>query len=109
VRATSVSYIDAEGQLVKRVGSSTADRMITQLMRADISPCEELSVGDFYSFAVVAQAAQRVASGDCPNFSRICHCDVRGELVPCLIQVEPYFTEQTLAGAKVTCLNVVAA
>jgi hypothetical protein len=29
--------------------------------------------------------------------------------VPCLIQVEPYFTEQTLAGAKVTCLNVVTA
>jgi hypothetical protein len=107
VRATSVSYIDAEGQLVKRVGSSTADRMIAQLMKADASPCEELSVGDFYCFAVVAQAAQSVANGACETFSRICHCSVHGELVPCLIQVEPYFTEQTLAGAKVTCLNVV--
>lgn len=78
-------------------------------MRDDTTPAAELSVPDFYSFAVTAQAARMVANGRTKEFSRICHCSVKGERLPYLIQVEPYFDEKMLAGAKVTCLNVVAA
>lgn len=107
VNTTSISYINTAGQLVLRHGSSTADDLIAQLLKEDDSPSRELSARDFYSFAVVAQAAPKVANGDIEAFSRICHCSVQGELVPCLIQVEPFFAEQALAGVKVTCLNVI--
>jgi hypothetical protein len=109
VCTSSVSYIGAGGQLVKRLGSSTADSLLTQLLQDDASPASKLSVPDFYSFAVAAQATLMVANGSSEPFSRICHCSDRGKRVSCLIQVEPYFFAQRHAGAKVTCLNVVAA
>ncbi|KWA84059.1 hypothetical protein WL29_22085 [Burkholderia ubonensis] len=100
---SSVTFFDPMGRLIQKLGDCHADGCIVNQLVLGEKACPALPSRALYAFATVAQGVLEVSQGIHPSFSRRSPCQNLGEERPCLVQVEPYFAGDTVAGAKVTC------
>lgn len=98
--AYTVAVISAEGKLLAQFGEAgDTEGVIREMVSGTDDIRYELPAREFYALATVAQSIVEVTTGQCESFTRECTCRRGDESYPCVIEVEPYFCDDRIAGA----------